>query len=470
MTNEVQMYFQNDFIKFKKFEARDMSYSVFNDIDFHQYLHPVSFFRSDFRGAKFTNISFYKNNFDRSDFLNSVIINCTFEKVQFGCCQIKNCYLNNVKFINNSYKSTSIHSTTFVNCEFPDERFLINMQHCKLINCTFKGCSFEMSSTDSDIFKNCTFINTDLATMHAENHKFIECRFENVCIDSSYFFGYSIAKCSLNQIIFLYRGEYVCFENLGVSEFLEKFERENRFNDMFNLLVCIKAQDRIADMLIRCLNYYKKDIYGRMLDISTLFESLVFAAIYETIDFNVLHELSIIISEMDLSSYDFAERIEIEALHTKFRNALYLSSHSNEYLTRIGTNSKSMLSIRLNSDDYDKSVEISKQLLDSISDANYWTLIESQKGSWILIFSAATIVVLAALPKIVKNYADVYFEIKTKRIISNKILQKLENTEVSLKDLQKLTVTTKEAELLLPAGKCINKSISKEIAAITANL
>lgn len=434
------------------------------------YMHPVSFFRSDFRGTKFKNINFYKNNFDRSDFLNAVFVDCTFDKVNFGCCQMKNCYFSNVKFTNNFYRNTSIHSTTFVNCEFPDEAFLINMQHCKLINCIFNGCSFEMSTTDSDFFKKCAFVNTNLATMHAENHKFVECSFENVCIDSSYFFGYSIANCEWSQVVFLYRGEHIRFEDLAYSEFLQKFEQEHRFNDMLNLFIRTKQQCKIPSILRNCLDYYANEIYGRMLDISVILETLSFAAIYETVDYEFLHESLEIIMEADLSSYSFEECIEIEALYAKLQNALYLCSHSEEYLARIDEKSKSILSIRLDNDDYDECIETAKQLLDSISNAEYWTLVGKQKGSWILIYSAATIIVLSALPKIIKNYADVYFDIKTKKVLSNKILQKLETTDVSIKEIKKLTAATQDAELLLPAGKCINKDISSEIASITANL
>lgn len=149
--------------------------------------------------------------------------------------------------------------------------------------------------------------------------------------------------------------------------------------------------------------------------------------------------------------------------------------HSEEYLAKIDVNSKSIISIKLNSDDYDKCVETATHLLDSISEANCWTLMEKQKGSWILIYAAATVIVLAALPKIIKNYADVYFDIKTKKALSEKILKKLDTTNVSTKDIKRLTAATQKAELLLPAGKCINKSISKDmadvaIAAITANM
>lgn len=468
--NGIQTYVQQDFTEFKKFEGKDMSYSVFKNIDFYKYMHPVSFFRTDFRGTKFTNTAFFKNNFDRSDFLNSIFIDCSFNKVQFGCCQMKNCYFKNAKFTNNFYRNTSIHSTTFVNCEFPDEAFLINMQHCRLIDCTLSGCSFEMSTTDSDTFENCIFIDTNIATMHAENHRFVNCHFKNVCIDSSYFFGYSIAKCKLDEVIFLYRGEYVRFEDLKVSEFLEKFEREHRFNDMLNLFIYTQKQNQIPEMLKYCLEYYAKEPYGRMLGISDIFENLSFAAIHEIIDFKFLQDSLDVISEADFSVYNFDERIEIEALHIKLKNSLYLSTHSKDYLAQIGLGSTSLITIKLNSDDYELCIETARQLFDSVSDANYWTLIEKEKGSWILVYSAATIIVLAAIPKIVKNYADIYFEIKAKKFISKKIFQKLENTDVSLKDLEKITATTKNAELLLPAGKCINKDISKEIASITANL
>lgn len=473
--NELQLYMQDDFIEFKRFEGKDLSYSVFENVDFHRYAHLVSFFRSDFRGTKFTNIIFFKNNFNRSDFLSAVFIDCNFEKVQFGCCQMKNCYFKNVKFENNLYRNTSIHSTTFVNCEFPDETFLINMQHCKLINCTFSGCTFEMSTTDSDIFEDCKFINTNLATMHAENHKFVNCQFDNVCIGSSYFFGYSIANCTWNQVMFLYRGEHVHLEDILVDEFLEKFEAEHRYNDMLNFYIDKKVQEKIPAMLKKSFAYYEEASYGRMLDISVILDSLSFAAIYETVDYMILHESLEVIAEMDMSRYSFEERIEIDALIAKLKGALYLRPHSEEYLARIDVNSKSTLSIRINSDDYDKCVETSRWLLDSISDENYWTLIEKQKGSWILIYSAATVIVLAALPKIIKNFADVYFDIRTKKVLSDKLLQKLESTDISLKDIKKLTAATQEAELMLPAGKCINKNISKDmadvaIAAITANM
>ena len=113
--------------------------------------------------------------------------------------------------------------------------------------------------------------------MHAENHKFVECSFENVCIDSSYFFGYSIANCEWSQVVFLYRGGHIRFEDLAYSEFLQKFEQEHRFNDMLNLFIRTKQQCKIPSILRNCLDYYANEIYGRMLDISVILE-LVFCS------------------------------------------------------------------------------------------------------------------------------------------------------------------------------------------------
>ena len=349
------------------------------------------------------------------------------------------------------------------------------MQHCKLVNCTFTGCTFEMSTTDSDMFECCKFYNTNLATMHAENHKFVDCQFDNVCLGSSYFFGYSIANCSWNQVVFLYRGEHVNINNLLIDEVLEKFEVEHRYNDILNFYISSKLQEKIPEMLRKSFKYFEEKPFGRMLEISLIIENLSFAAIYETIDYEIIYESLIIIEDIDMSNYSFDERIEITSLCTKLQNALYLKDHSEEYLAKINVNSISTLSIKINNDDYDTCNEAARNILASISDESYWTLIEKQKGSWTLIYSAATVIVLAALPKIIKNYADVYFDIKTKKALSDKLLQKLESTDLSLKDIKKLTTAIQDGELLLPAGKCINKNISKDISdiaisAITANM
>lgn len=470
--NSVQVYGQEDFVEFRKLESRDLSYAIFSDIDFHKYMYPVSFFRSDFRGSKFKNMKFYKNNFDRSDFLNSVFLDCQFEKVNFGCCQIKNCYFENIDFTNNLYRNTSIHSTTFVNCRFPDESFLINMQRCILIDCVFSGCNFEMSTTDSDEFNNCTFIDTNLATMHAENHIFIKCKFDKVCLDSSYFFGYSIANCNMKNVVFLYHGEYVPFNKLDASNYLDSFKEEHRFNEVINFMKLSKMQEEIPNVIMEFINYYSENSYGRLLEISIVMNTLIFSAIYEEINFNVLYRILVILENIELKNWSFNEKNEFAALNIKFKNALFLSPHSVKYLLEIRKEQFSTLTLRFENDNFDICAKEAEEFINSFSDMSYWNMIQKQQGSWFLTFAVPTVILISVLPNIIKNYADVYFDIKTKQALSNKILQKLNSPNISHREIEILEKDIEKGQLLLQSGQCLNKNIKfkDDIHSIQANI
>lgn len=427
--NEIQVYNQQTFNKIKQFESRDLSYSLLQNVNFKECTNNVSFFRSDFRGTKFENVKFYKNNFDRSDFLNSVFIKCNFEKVNFGCCQVKNCYFEDVVFNSNIYRNTSIHSSTFINCEFPDEAFLINMQHCKLINCSFNGCSFEMSTTDSDEFVDCNFVNTNLATMHAEDHTFINCQFDNVFLGSSYYFGYLITKCNFKNVSFLYRGEYVDWNSIKSDELLNKFVSEHRYTEVINLLKNCKREREILVYIRKAMEHYSRYTFGRMLDISNIFKMLIFSAIYEELPFNLLYHILIIMETENFSYYTFEEKNDILSLCSKFKNALLLSQHSDDYIINIQPDMQSMVILTFSIDDYEECLNISKKMIGSISNIIHWELVDRKKGSWILFFSVSTFALISALPRIIKNYSDVYFDIKVKKAISKKLLSELESSK-----------------------------------------
>ncbi len=468
--NIIETYNQDSFLPLKKFENQNLSYSLFKDVDFHNYAHSISFFRTDFRGSKFQKVSFYKNNFDRADFLDSVFIDCAFEKVNFGCSQIKNCYFENGTFKNNSYRNTSIHSTTFVNCNFPDESFLVNMQHCKLINCTFNGCSFEMSTTDDDVFETCIFENSNLATMHAEDHIFINCNFNNVYMDSSYFFGYSISKCNLHNINFLYRGEYVGFDTFNLKELAFLFHKENRFNDLINLHKYSGNQIEIPNIIKGLINYCTNHPYGRMLKISTAINTLVFSSMYEEIEFNVLYETFNLLENEKWSVLSFSEKNEVRAMIAKFKNALFLTTYSYEYLSSIDQNHFSSLTIGFINDDYNYCLECADRILSSYSHMKCWKLIAKQHGSWILTFALPTMLLLYMLPRIIKNFSDVYFDIKTKKALSKKLLTDLNKPNITSKHMEKLESQISSAQLLMTSGKCINKNDLKDIQSIIANI
>lgn len=463
--NKIQIYNQQAFNKIKQFESRDLSYSLLQNINFKECVNNISFFRSDFRGTKFENVKFFKNNFDRSDFLNSVFIKCSFEKVNFGCCQIKNCYFEDIIFNSNLYRNTSIHSTTFINCEFPDETFLINMQHCKLINCTFSGCGFEMSTTDSNEFIDCSFVNTNLATMHAESHTFINCYFDNVFLGSSYYFGYLITKCYFKNVSFLYRGEYVDLNSLKSNDLLDKFIVEHRYTEIINILKTYNRENDIPMYVKKAMSHYTDYTWGRMLDISNIFKTLIFSAIYEEISFNVLYNILVLFEKESFLDYSFDERNEILSLCIKFKNALLLSQHNDEYLLNINPDLQAIVTFNFSDDDYDKCINISNRLINSVSNVKYWELVDKKKGSWILFFSVSAFALISALPRIIKNYSDIYFDIKVKKAISKKLLEEL-NSSKSLSKTKKINDSLCASKLLMPSGKCINENEIKNIKSI----
>lgn len=443
---EITTVFKDDNMSFKKFEAADLSNKDFHDHDFRIEMNTVSFFRSDFRGSKFTNIYFYKNEFDRSDFLNSVFINCTFEKVNFGCCQMKNCYFENVTFKNNSYMNTSIHSTTFVNCKFPDEKFLINMQRCKLENCEFSGCMFDRSTTDTDEFKGCSFLNTNLATMHAENHTFVDCTFENVFIGSSYYFGYLIANCTFTNVVYLYRGEYVSLDKLDYKEMAKKFLTEHRYTELLNVYKENK-QNLIPELIYDFINYYKKQKYGRALDMTNMFNALAFSATYGLIDINIILTIIQILENEKWDEYSISEKFDIHSQVEHIKNCLFFTKHSKEYIANLNIGEQNCyITFKFDDDDFDKCIAIAESILSEYSDIKYWTLVKKQKGSCLLTYMSFALLCIYILPDIIVKYSSIPVKININdclALTANKLKHQI-MTSNSAKDLKEKVNLLKE--------------------------
>lgn len=468
--NDVNIYTASCFNSMKEYEAQNMSYSVFENIDFHQVPYTISFFRSDFRGAKFQKVLFYKNNLDRADFLNSIFIECSFDKINFGCCQMKNCYFENVSFTNNFYRNTSIHSCTFKNCKFPDEKFLINMQRCRLVNCDFIGCDFEMSTTDSDEFENCKFIDTNLATMHAENHNFIKCTFRNTFFDSSYYFGYFISKCSLHDVYFLYRGEYVDFKDINCASTIQLLRNEHRYNDLINVLKYNHEENKIIFEIKEGIQYFSNYHYGRMLELNFIFKTLILSALYEELDFEVLYNILSFFQDEKWETYSSNEKIEIGALIQKLQNSLFVADHSYDYLSSINLQKMSALTVQFESDDLDECLNNAQRFINDFSNIEYWKLIDKKQGSWFLTFAVPTVVLLSILPSVIKKYADVYFDIKVKRVLSKKLLSKLDSTRLSTDQIKNIESAIHLANLTMAEPISDHETIGEFIKSIRAEI
>ena len=173
-------------------------------------------------------------------------------------------------------------------------------------------------------------------------------------------------------------------------------------------------QMEIPNIVRNCINHYSEWSYGRMLDIITVFNTLIFSAMYEEIDFDILYAVLNIVNEEKWDNFSFSEKNEIKAIINKYQNALFLTPHSMNYLSRMDQNQFSSISMKFENDDYDTCLKYAEELLASFSESKYWKLIEKQHGSWTLTFVVSSLMLVYILPQIIKNYSDVYFDIKTK--------------------------------------------------------
>lgn len=456
----------NDDIKLKRFESRDLSYYELKDYDFSKELNNVSFFRSDFRGSKFNNVKFYKNEFDRSDFLHAYFINCTFKKVNFGCCQIKNCYFENVTFSDNYYMNTSIHSTTFVNCKFIGEKFLINMQRCKLKNCTFEECIFERSTTDTDEFEGCDFVKTNLATMHAENHTFIECTFKDVFMDSSYYYGYLMANCSPIGLFFLYRGEYVAYDKMNSEEMLKDFINQKRFTEILNIYIQ-HSQFLIPDLVKEFINYYRINKYGSSLDMANFFNALIFYSIYEKIEFSIMYEILGILENEKWEGYDISEKMDILPQVSRVKYSLFYIKHSKRYISNFNNNSFSSITFKFDNDNLEECEQAAESILSVYSDTKYWVLTDKKKGCWELTYTMATIICAYIIPDLIIKYGYTI----TTVLLLGKAWINCNNNKISKKEFEIQNARIRQTlETLSIPNKGVNKLLVKSLSNIIAKL
>ena len=64
----------------------------------------------------------------------------------------------------------------------------------------------------------------------------------------------------------------------------------------------------------------------------------------------------------------------------------------------------------------------------------------------------------------------VYFDIKTKKALSKKLLSDLNRSDVTLKRIGKIQTQINSAQLLMTSGKCLNENDLKDIHSIIANI
>ena len=429
------------------YTCRDLSYTRYIDIDFSLYK-PISFFRSDFRGSRFENIKFKNNDFDRCDFIASTFINCHFSNVDFGACEIKACFFINCVFKKCIFDNTSIQESVFEKCIFNEQHILVNMKNCGMKYSQIINCTFERSTTEKIEFESCMIENTDFATMHAECHKFIDCKLNNVKLGVSYVFGYLLCNTSIKDFKVLYRGKEV---KLNSQEEALKFLEESRTYELLNIFFIYKGFDRIPQLLDRIVRHLYSDYNpATKSELSNIFEALIFYATHDIMPYSCFVNCLECINSIVLPKLNLEDELLFIGYKEKLNHIMFDGLYGEKFIES-SCNQKAVLILHINSDDCDEALEISNDFLTKLYEKcnliGKWELIESCRGSWILTFVISAVIIVM-LPKIIKNYYNLISEIQIKSSLKKKILKKVDCPRLTTNEMEQLVDIVDKLKIL----------------------
>lgn len=441
--NELTNYRRFKFNGSYKREKEDFTYTLFIDYDFQSDKQATSFFRSDFRGARFENITFFRNNFDRADFISCSFFYTTFDNVNIASCEMKSCFYKGVTFHHNTYNNTSFQECTFIDCVFENEDFLINMKNCKFVNCQLRNLKFERSTTESLVFVSSTISNTDFANMHAERYKFISCTLQDVLIDVCYIYGYLFFNTNVFDIKIIYMGEVVSFTEQNILQrFASNLWGQSRYYEFINAYLILGHINDIEGLLEKAfVNLLNQPTPQRNLEIYNIFDMLQFYISNNTFNFTITRSLIEFLESQTISALNFEEKITYMSQLEKIK--VYLSdAHYDLNFILSAQKDISFVTFYCKTNNYDDALNFTTKVIESIYSSlgleRQYMLIDAQQGSWILTFAVISSCVLM-LPKLIKETTYLYFELNTKQKISKRITDKLKKKMLATSELRELT-------------------------------
>lgn len=441
------------------YTCKDLSYMNFKDIDFSLY-NPISFFRSDFRGSRFENIIFKNTILDRADFIACTFINCQFINVNFGSCEIKACIFVDSIIKQCIFDNVSIQESLFQKCELKEQHILVNMKDCELKDSKIINCTFERSTTEKNKYESCLLENIDFATMHAECHKFIDCKLINVKLDISYVFGYLLCNTSIKDFKILYRGKEV---NLDCKEQAMNFLENSRTYELINVFFIYQGFDKIPELLEDILLYLYNN-YNSICknDINNIFEALIFYTTHDMVPYDCFIDCVSRINSIVLPKLNLEGELQFIGYKEKLNHIITDGLYGKNFILS-SYDKNALIILHIETDDYDEALNISNDFLEMLYRKckleGKWELIESRKGSWILTFVIPAMLIVM-LPKVIKNYYNLISEIQIKHKIKKKIIKKIDNSRLSTNEMDQLVDIIERLQIFEQTEIDIPKQIS----------
>ncbi|MGG4147635.1 pentapeptide repeat-containing protein, partial [Paenibacillus algorifonticola] len=450
----------------------------FKNVNLPSYGESFSFYRSDFRGARFENCNFSKVNLDMADFIDASFHEVIFNDSTWGSSEIKNCYFNNVTFNNNSYQS-SLQKSIFFNCVFINEQFDASAHDLVFENCRFENCDFEGSTFEDIQFINTTFLNCELSTMHAENFTFEHCELNNVYWGIEYWFSYFFYKTQMNRIKLKYRGKEIDLarDKEILNHFLENLLAQESYFEYFNVRILLKLfsgetnRIQITEDLKNFRMAFEKllihpNLLWRKKQVTGIFKLLEFYAFRD--NFYLYDTMCLLeyFNVVDLTPLSISEKIEIKSEIFKLNERFIECPFEYDQILALPDDYYISSSIRLDFEDKAEAEAFLEKVFELLMDfGNYkldqpYTIMNTKKGSWVFEILASSVLIVMLL-KVLKGSVSFMIDAKARIEFNSIVLKGLQDPN-ALSDLQ-MDRTIKYAKLLQSTGVMTTKNFKPEI-------
>jgi len=393
-----------------KRERENFQNYLFDSFDTRGHEKPISFYRSDFRGAQIRDCYFVSNNFSNADYIDCYIKATVFEKCKFKSTEIYNSYFEDVNFSDFSFSSCSIVRILFDKVNFTNIGFHSNnIQETKFKNCLIKNCTFPKTTIDEVVFEDSTFVNADLSPMTAINIYFNNCLFENVIVDADYLGSYFFKENFLNTLKLKYRGRLVKLEidKLELLANLFKlFLEKRRFYEAMNLVVQKNFIEKNASSIYPIVKF---SIINLLKEENSLIRSYQLTRIFKLLEyyFNTgyikLYDYFRtvgLIEGLDLSSFNISEQIDVISQNERIKNLLRLSVIDKNMTDNLGEKDLLLLNVTIDESDEEEFEDLLESILAKwtgvdVAKNNIYFIIGKRKGS--LIYEIITLAGLGIL-------------------------------------------------------------------------
>lgn len=463
---------------FKREQENFQSY-FFSKIDFSNHLIPISFVRSDFRGAKFQEMIFSKNNFSNSDFIDSTVIKTSFKKCQFKFAEIYNSYFEDSTFFRTVFDSTSFIKLMYINCELNKSKFSANtFRESKFVGCSIADCLFEKNSMDNIEFENTTFKNIDLSNMTAINLFFNNCNFENVIIDADYLGSYFFKGRFFTDLNLKYRGQILKLD-ISQSDLLNNlfkifFEKE-RYYEAVNIAI---QKNLLENKTSSIFSLIKVVIEHLMRETSQLKRANQFEKIFKLLEYYLNTGYIIIedyfkivgyLENQNIAHFEFIEQINFYEKVNRLKLIIENIDLSQSFIETFSSNEKMLLEVRIeeaNREDFENYFKIAmSEIAKTLSLKKHpYKIVNVRHGSIIydiVLYSSAALLFLKIIKSILKVTREtlhesiqlaIDYQINTKTLeIAKRVHGKKEIEEIrEIKEIQ------------LMSQKALSKSADEE--------